>query len=270
MKKLVIAIVSVVIAGIFLLFIGVMAYMFFATPSSEAENNSQTVDSSTSKPEATREEKPFNVLPDNPGIKVDTSSIDEENEKLKHYQFYFDIAVKHMKKQEFEEAIENYKKALEYYTNDYRAYNNLGLIYEYKKEYHTSVDYFKKARKLNPDDSEIYNNLGFLYIQQKNFQEARYNLEKAYDLNPDNAFVLNNLGEVYYHLNDNTMALNFIKKSLNKNDKNPYAYKNLGLIYFKKKEYQKALENLKIANSLDKSLGLEENIKNLETYLKKK
>ncbi len=77
------------------------------------------------------------------------------------------------------QAIDNYKKAIDqdpYYT---LSYNNLGCAYADIGEFDFAVVYLKKAIKIKSDYKEAYNNLGVAHIHQKDYDEAIKNLKKG-------------------------------------------------------------------------------------------
>lgn len=57
-----------------------------------------------------------------------------------------------------------YKKAVELYPNDYRAYNNLGELAYRAGKVDEAESYFKKALQLNPSSAEANTNLGLISL----------------------------------------------------------------------------------------------------------
>lgn len=57
-----------------------------------------------------------------------------------------------------------FKKTVELYPNDYRAYNNLGELAYQAGDMATAASYFKKALQINPSSAEANTNLGLLSL----------------------------------------------------------------------------------------------------------
>lgn len=87
---------------------------------------------------------------------------------------------------------EIYKKAVELYPNDYRAYNNIAQLAYQKGDYDTAKSYLEKAIKANPNAAEANTNLGLMELLKGNRAEAEAYLAKGADA-ADNAAALGNL-----------------------------------------------------------------------------
>lgn len=57
-----------------------------------------------------------------------------------------------------------FKKTVELYPNDYRAYNNLGELAYQAGDMATAASYFKKALQINPSSAEANTNLGLISL----------------------------------------------------------------------------------------------------------
>lgn len=103
----------------------------------------------------------------------------------------------------YEQAIENYKKALEIRPNNAKAQFNLGDVYYAKQSYDTAYTEFQKVLELSPDaklKSDAVFNMGNCLLAQDKFYDA-YNIYKvSLKLNPDNADALYNLEYCRAHL----------------------------------------------------------------------
>lgn len=72
-----------------------------------------------------------------------------------------------------------YKKCVELYPNDYRAYNNQGLAEYEAKDYSAAKGNFAKALQLNPQSSEAKMNLGLCSLLDGNYADANQKLGSA-------------------------------------------------------------------------------------------
>ena len=78
-----------------------------------------------------------------------------------------------------------YKKTIELYPNDYRAYNNLGEM-AYVSDKATAEKYFKQAASKNPNAPEVQTNLGLIEMTKGNVANAETHLSKATGANTAN------------------------------------------------------------------------------------
>ena len=61
-------------------------------------------------------------------------------------------------KEGYDQAIQNYDKAIELNPNFAEAYNNRGNAYEDKGEYDQAIQDYNKAIELDPENAEFYTN----------------------------------------------------------------------------------------------------------------
>ena len=84
------------------------------------------------------------------------------------------------------------------------------LIFIEKRDrmaFQNALQNFKKAIELDPDYASAYNGLGGAYLLAGDFDGAIYCLEKALEIEPDSARALFNLGLAYLNKGDKTRAL---------------------------------------------------------------
>ncbi len=72
----------------------------------------------------------------------------------------------------------------------------LGKFYFINGKYDQAIEEFKKALKINPGSSEIYYNLGLVYEGKNNLEEARKMYEKASEIDPNNKLAMEHLKKI--------------------------------------------------------------------------
>jgi tetratricopeptide (TPR) repeat protein len=77
------------------------------------------------------------------------------------------------------------EKLVAAYPNDERAQFNLANYYFGQQEFQPAVEHYKKATELAPSYSPAYNVLGYAYRQQGNFADAEQAFKKYIDLIPN-------------------------------------------------------------------------------------
>jgi tetratricopeptide (TPR) repeat protein len=136
-------------------------------------------------------------------------------------------------------------------------YFQLGRVYEQSQQFKEAENYFRKALELSPDFAVALNYLGYMWADRnENLPEARAMIEKAVKLEPKNAAYLDSLGWVLFRLSQPEEALSWILKAVEHSDEpDATLYDHLGDIYRALKKTDKARE------AWQKSLAIEPNEK---------
>ena len=79
-----------------------------------------------------------------------------------------------------------YKKTVELYPNDYRAYNNLGMMAYANGDLATAENYFKQAASKSSNAAEVNTNLGLIELTKSNVANAETYLSKSTGANTAN------------------------------------------------------------------------------------
>ena len=100
---------------------------------------------------------------------------------------YFDKGTAYLNKGMLDEAIAEYKKAIEINPNDAMAHNNLGLaylglVYLDIGMYDKAIAEFKKAIKVSPEYADADNNLAVAYYYKGEYSLAIKHCDRAIDL----------------------------------------------------------------------------------------
>lgn len=108
-------------------------------------------------------------------------------------------AIELLEKNEYEEALELFKKAVEE-SRDVQSLTNLAWIYSYEEEDdEKALELVKEAVDMNPTSPIPYLLLGELYLKAEKWQEALHTLTQSVAVEPSIA-AYNNLGVASYHL----------------------------------------------------------------------
>lgn len=79
------------------------------------------------------------------------------------------------------------------------AYNNLGVAYGEKGKLDEAIQQYRRALELKPDFVDVYNNLGNVLAAQGKYDEAIENYERALRIQPLSADAHEHLAEIYWH-----------------------------------------------------------------------
>ncbi len=169
-----------------------------------------------------------------------------EGEKPKK-KGYADEAVKHYNRGvEFHQngslnqAIQEYKLAIEADGRLAEAYSNLGAVYLAQKSYAKAAEAFNKALALKPDRPTTLNGLGNALYARGQAAEAKDKWAKAIEIDPNFASAYYNMGNAFETEKDEKAALSEYMKAIEANPKMADAYYRIGGILHKTKHLAQA------------------------------
>ncbi len=101
-------------------------------------------------------------------------------------------------------------------------YNNLGLVMKRLGRWEEAIEQYRKAVSIDPQYATAYNNMGALYLARGNTDEAQRYLQKAAEIDPANADPHLNLGYLFEmrgdHANARQAYQTFLDKLTNLDD----------------------------------------------------
>lgn len=98
-----------------------------------------------------------------------------------------------MKSCNFQQAVEQYTKAIEIDSNNAVYYCNRAAAYTKLEESLRAVADCEKAIEIDPTYGKAYGRMGLVYLNESNYKKAVENYEKAIKLEPENSVYKNNL-----------------------------------------------------------------------------
>lgn len=154
----------------------------------------------------------------------------------------------------------DYKHALEQYlaVNPATEDSLLGAAASYQamENFDKAIEFYKKAETLAPKNAEIPYYIGYLYSEQQKWNESETYLKKSLALNPESEaksllpYVMQNFslaelneGINLFEKNNFESALTKFNQVLKKEASNAYAYYYRGLIYDEQKKTQLAIND---------------------------
>jgi tetratricopeptide (TPR) repeat protein len=147
----------------------------------------------------------------------------------------------------FDEAIENYRKAIQINPNSAVPLYSLGLALAAQGRLDEAIENYRKAIQLNPDYRDALNDLGNALAAQGRFDEAIKNYYKVIQLNPDFSTALNNLGHALTAQGRLDEAIENFRKAIQLNPNYADALDNLGVALADKSRFDEAIENYRKA-----------------------
>lgn len=150
----------------------------------------------------------------------------------------------------FEEAQEQYDKALKVSPKDLNTLVSLARMYDRQGQSPKAVELYRKAIAAHPESGLAYNDLGLCYARQKDLPQSLANLNKAVQLQPANVKYRNNLATVQVEAGRADEAI----QTLSAVNPQAIAHYNVGYLLEQKGNTTAAAVHFQRALSLDPSL----------------
>jgi len=153
-----------------------------------------------------------------------------------------------------EEAVEkaklNVMKAIKLDENLAEARASLAYIkFRLEWKFDEAEEEFKKAIELGPSYAQAHEWYALYLSLRGRFSEGLERMKRAQELNPLSTSVSNGIGRIYYFMGDMQMAVKQFNKTLQMDPNYAEAHFSLGMTYGAMKEYDNAINELEIAAS---------------------
>ncbi|HEY2381636.1 MAG TPA: tetratricopeptide repeat protein [Terriglobia bacterium] len=155
-----------------------------------------------------------------------------------------------------DDAIADFKAALNVKPDYAYAHNNLGMALMQEGHDDEAVPHFQKALEVKPDYAEPYGNLGVILYGRGKVDEAIIDFQKAEQINPDYPDAYFNLGIAFTTKNNFDAAIAQFQKSLQLKPADPEAYRGMGLAFAGKGDTADAIAQFNKALSLKPDYAL--------------
>lgn len=141
-------------------------------------------------------------------------------------------------------------KVIEYREDYADAYKNLAIVYLKTQEHDKIIEFSSKLFSIAPEDYQVYYVIALAYMGLKNYDKAIELFTKAIEINPQNAVLYNNLGTAFMTTNKPEEALTNFKKAIETDPNAPVSYYNVGIALQSTLKHNEAYEYLKKAYEL--------------------
>lgn len=172
------------------------------------------------------------------------------SEKVNFPKNHYNFGNAYLRKNQLNEAMAEYKKAIEINPDFFEAHRALGNMYVDRCQYDKALAEFEEAARIMPDNSDIHNEMGILYKNQGNLDKALYEYSLALQYNPYNVIIYKNRAHIYFIKKLYDRAIDDCQEAIEIDPKDAEIYRNLGMIYGRIGNYNK------VYRSFEKYLGL--------------
>jgi|688.fasta_scaffold01267_18 Flp pilus assembly protein TadD len=112
----------------------------------------------------------------------------------------------------FNDAMENYNKALSIAPTNSPALASIARLHERQNNSTQAIEFYQKAIASTPNDAQLYNDLGMLYSRTGKPEEARQKIEQAIAIRPNESKYHSNLASVYLDSGKTDLAMQTMQK----------------------------------------------------------
>ena len=149
-------------------------------------------------------------------------------------------------KNDFSNAITNFKKVIEIRPELYQSYYNIAYAYIKLFLYDEALIYIKKYFEYDLKNCDAYNILGIIFLEKNMLDEAIYNFNKCIELEIDFVKAYNSLGIAFYKKKDFDKSIFFLEHGIKFDPNFNVLYFNLAKSYYENDEFIQAIKNVKV------------------------
>jgi tetratricopeptide (TPR) repeat protein len=160
----------------------------------------------------------------------------------------------YLSKDEPDNALADFNKAIELDQGSKEAYKGRSAIYRVKSYFDKAIDDAIRLVQLDPTDDAAYCALYLAYSGKDDFENAIASLNEAIRLNPDQPLFYSSRGDTYLAKSDFDHAIKDYNKAIQLNPNFPRTYCNRGWTYILQKEWTKAKADLTIARDMEMNI----------------
>lgn len=173
---------------------------------------------------------------------------------------YYELGHLYLKKDEKINALSAFKLALKYDEENPYFQNSLAYAYVQLEQYDSAIELYKKALEANPNDewsAVVAQALAAIYHQVKGNSEAAISmLQNSLLLTKNKSQIHEAIADIYYDNEKLDNAIEYYQLALKDDDNNPKLYSRLAMAYWEKDCIEKAIIFYSKAIELDSSYDI--------------
>ena len=173
---------------------------------------------------------------------------------------YYELGHLYIKKDEKINALSAFKLALKYDENNPYYQNSLAYAYVQLEQYDNAIELYKKALEANPNDewsAVVAQALAAIYHQVKGNSDAAISmLENSLLLTKNKSQIHEAIADIYYDNENLESAIEYYQAALKEDDNNPKIYSRLAMAFWEQDCIEKAIIYYSKAIELDPSYDI--------------
>lgn len=173
---------------------------------------------------------------------------------------YYELGHLYLKKDEKINALSAFKLALKYDENNPYYQNSLAYAYVQLEQYDSAIELYKKALEANPNNewsAVVAQALAAIYHQIKGNSEAAISmLQNSLLLTKDRSPIYEAIADIYYDNENLDNSIEYYNLALGEDTENPKIYSRLAMAYWEKDMIEKSIIYYSKAIELDPSYDI--------------
>ena len=167
------------------------------------------------------------------------------------WDLYSNRADCYKKHEQYEEALEDYSKAIELSPDLSLLYRDRADCYKELEQYEEAISGYSEAIKIKPDSDYSYQKRGQCYQKLEQYSKAIKDFTKAIEIDSDWYGYYRDRADCYKELEKYEEAISDYSKTIKLKPDSDYSYQKRGQCYQKLKEYNKAIKDFTKAIEID-------------------
>lgn len=167
---------------------------------------------------------------------------------------YFGLGTVYKDMDRFSDAVEQLTIAVSLDPDYGDAFINLGVAYEGLGQNERAEMAYRRAATLDPEQAQPYIRLGDLFMSMNEYQLSAQNFMRALEIEPDNHILLTKMGVLFGRVGDTTNAFNYFRQSLEVEPAYAAGYLNWGNVLLVNGDTAEAIVKYNTAKQHDRLL----------------
>ncbi len=173
---------------------------------------------------------------------------------------YYELGHLYLKKDEKINALSAFKLALKYDENNPYYQNSLAYAYVQLEQYDSAIELYKKALEANPNDewsAVVAQALAAIYHQIKGNSEAAISmLQNSLLLTKNKSQIHEAIADIYYDIENLDSAIEYYQLALKEDSENAKIYSRLAMAYWEKDSIERSIIYYSKAIELDSTYDI--------------
>jgi Tfp pilus assembly protein PilF len=179
-----------------------------------------------------------------PSQTVKPSTEEELQAKRDSAQQYYSIGASYFQQNNFESALLNFERALDYDSTYYEVYVAVGATYRKMRDAVPAEEYYRKAMKIDPKKPKAYEGLGDLFLSQGKDSAALAVYQEGLSHDSSLVDLYNGSAEVYVKRNQMEKADEVYQEAMRRFPDDVSVQRLWSDFLYKQKRYAEAVKSL--------------------------
>uniref|UniRef100_UPI001114E434 tetratricopeptide repeat protein n=1 Tax=Geitlerinema sp. PCC 9228 TaxID=111611 RepID=UPI001114E434 len=145
-----------------------------------------------------------------------------------------------VKTRQWEKAIDCCQQATQHFPEDGYFYQQLGWLYQQQGEWEAAIENYQQAIDCDASLIGCYIELGDILLQKQSWQEAVEIYQQALNIDSEKAILYGRLGKAFYNLQQWEAAVVNLQKAIELEPTTPWYYKNLSDVWYALQDWEQA------------------------------